>query len=240
MTASGIELASQPRSEDEAGGPNPSNRSGRARRRPSPPPIDTIRNRRVRRLLEAIPAGGSILDLGCVQHDTSKATNDDWVHAHCYRIGEEVLGIDYLEGEIERLAERGYNVQHANVETMALGRRFDTIVAGELIEHLSGVGAMLDRCHEHLRENGVLVLTTPNPWAFVHFRWALAGDVPCHEEHTCWFDERTLRQLLTRHGFVIERFEYVPATHHGITRTLSYLGFEHLGGTSLLVRARKN
>lgn len=208
--------------------------------RPPPPPATAVTNRRVRRLLDAIPSGGSILDLGCVQHDADRAANDDWIHSHCYRIGDDVLGVDFLDREVDRLARHGYHVRQANVETMALGRRFDTIVAGELLEHLSNVGAMLDRCHDHLHGDGVLVLTTPNPWAFHRFAQALFGDVSCNEEHTCWFDERTLRQVLARHGFAIERIEYVPPAETGVTKCLASLGFDCLGGTSLLVSARKD
>lgn len=193
----------------------------------------------MQRLLEAVPSSGSILDLGCVQHDAAAAMSDDWVHAHCYRIGDDVLGIDCLAEEVDRLARHGYHVEQANVETMALGRRFDTIVAGELVEHLSNVGAMFDRCHEHLREEGVFVLTTPNPWAFHRFKQALFGDVTCNDEHTCWFDERTIRGVLSRHGFAVERVEYIPPAEPGVTKVFASLGFRCLGGTSLLVRARK-
>ena len=108
---------------------------------------------------------------------------------------------------------------------------------GELIEHLSNPGRFLDRCREHLEPDGELILTTPNPWAFHRFRQALFGDVDCNDEHTCWLDERTITTVLTRHGFDVQRIEYVKASTPGITSLLYDLGFDLLGGTSILVIA---
>jgi 2-polyprenyl-3-methyl-5-hydroxy-6-metoxy-1,4-benzoquinol methylase len=196
------------------------------------------RNLRVEALLDAVPRGATILDIGCVQHSVEKETDEDWVHARLYDIGAEVVGVDYLREEVEALQNRGYNVVHGDAEALDLDEQFEAVVAGELIEHLSNVGQFLDGVHEHLEPDGQFVLTTPNPWAFHRFKQALLGDVFANPEHACWFDERTLRQLFARHGFEIERLNYVKASDPGVTSALYDLGFEVLGGTSLLVVAR--
>jgi 2-polyprenyl-3-methyl-5-hydroxy-6-metoxy-1,4-benzoquinol methylase len=46
------------------------------------------------------------------------------------------------------------------------GRRFDTIVAGELIEHLEDPYAFLRGLHPFLADGGRLILSTPNPLGF--------------------------------------------------------------------------
>lgn len=194
-------------------------------------------NLRVEALLNAVPQDTKILDLGCVQHSAEKASNEDWVHGRLYDVGEKVVGLDYEAEEVERLREQGYDVVHGDAENLSLDERFDVVVAGELIEHLSNVGNFLDGVHDHLRPSGEFVMTTPNPWAFHRFKQALFGDVFSNEEHTCWFDERTLRQLLGRHGFEVEELVHVKASDPGITSALYALGFRVLGGTSILVRA---
>lgn len=195
------------------------------------------RNLRVRALLDAIPPGTKILDVGCVQHSAEKESNDDWLHGQLYEIGDEVVGLDYEEAEVARLQERGYDVICGNAESLDLDERFDVVVAGELIEHLSNVGGFLDGAREHLRPGGELIVTTPNPWAFHRFKQAVFGEVFANEEHTCWFDERTLRQVFARHGFEVTEVRHVRASDPGITRLLYDLGFDRLGGTSVLVRA---
>lgn len=203
------------------------------------PPPDSITDPRVRALLDAVPRNGKVLDIGCVQHDAGKSEAQDWVHQHLYDIATEVVGLDYLESEVEKLNERGYNVRHGDAQSFDLGESFDTIVAGELIEHLSNFGAFLDCCYEHLKEDGVLVLTTPNPWSFYNVKQAvLNGRVQCNSEHTCWLDERTLRQVLDRHGFDVQNIEYVRPPKRGLTSVLFDIGWQTIGSTSLLVTAQ--
>lgn len=195
-------------------------------------------NLRVEALLEAVPSDTRILDIGCVQHSAENASNDDWVHRELYDIGDEVVGLDYEYSEVQKLQDRGYNIVHGNAESFDLGETFDIVVAGELIEHLSNVGNFLDCVHDHLDEDGEFVLTTPNPWAFHRFKQAGFGEVFANEEHTCWFDERTIRQILNRHQFEITTVKYIKASTPGITSSLYRLGLELLGGTSLLVHAK--
>ncbi len=142
-----------------------------------------------------------------------------------------------LDEDVRDLQARGYDVVAADAQDFDLGQRFDTVVAGEIIEHLSDVGGFLDSVHQHLEPDGHLVRTTPNPWTFHRFRRALFGDVPSNPEHTCWFDERTLRQVLERHSFEIDSVTSVRPTDAGLTRLLYDIGRETIGGTSLLVVA---
>lgn len=200
--------------------------------------VHQLENKRMQALLEAAKPADSILDIGCIQHDSENASKTDWVHQHLYNITDDVTGLDYLEAEVAKLKSQGYNVVCADAQAFDLDRTFDTIVAGELIEHLSDFGGFLDCCRRHLEPDGKLVMTTPNPWSFHRFKQALLRDnVDCNPEHTCWLDERTLRQLLKRHGFEAD-IEYVRPTTGGITRALYDMGQETIGGTSLLVTAK--
>jgi len=145
--------------------------------------------------------GPVVLDLGGVQHDLENRYNADWLHAHLTKKFERVVGVDYLEGAVVELNKAGYEFIHANVETMALDLEADTVVAGELIEHVSNPGLMLDRIADHLRPGGRLIITTPNPWYVYHIKAWLRGGLTVNGEHVAWFGPTVLRQLLGRHGF---------------------------------------
>lgn len=147
---------------------------------------------------------GDVLDVGVVQHDIEKTSNETWLHEKIYDFDDvkEVVGIDMLAEEIELLQERGYNVQEQDAEKMQFDRKFDTIVAGELIEHLSNTGKFLEKASQHLRSGGLLIITTPNTFNILRFLYLIKnGEVPCNAEHTGWYDPKTLNQLVQRYDF---------------------------------------
>ena len=65
------------------------------------------------------------------------------------------------------LKAMGYPNLHAgDAQTFRISAMFDTIVAGEVIEHLENPAQFLARAHEHLKPDGRLVLTTPYAFDF--------------------------------------------------------------------------
>lgn len=152
--------------------------------------------------------GKDVLDIGVVQHTAAAYEHPAWIHKHICREAAYCVGIDYIKEGVEFLRSKGFNVIVANAETFDLGRKFDVVVAGEIIEHLDNVGAFLDNVCRHLSPNGWLVLTTPNPW-FWGYAWeAMFGEPAENPEHIAWFSIGMLRRLLRRHGFEIERVQY--------------------------------
>jgi len=156
---------------------------------------------------------GDVLDLGVVDsrraHEAAQQRIERHagaLHAFIHGLNPAVLGVDLDREGVEMLAQRGYRVLHADVECMDLGQRFDTIVAGEIIEHLMNPGTALRCWRRHLEPEGRLVLSTCNPFYVVQFQKIVKyDDVQVHEEHTCWFDPRTLGRLLELSGYQVER-----------------------------------
>jgi len=147
--------------------------------------------------------GKDVLDCGCIGDvaDTVEEARKG-SHEQIARRASYCLGIDKWQAEIEKRRALGYNVAHANAETMALGRTFDVIVAADLIEHLANPGMFLDRAREHMRDGGFLCVVTPNAHSLnTTLKPLLGAQVAVNPEHTCWYDPTTLKQLLARHGF---------------------------------------
>lgn len=82
---------------------------------------------------------------------------------------------------------------------------FDVIVAGEIMEHLSNPGRALDALRASLAPQGVLVITVPNAYSFKGFLRALFGYELIHQDHVLHHSLHTLRSLLQRHGYEIEK-----------------------------------
>jgi SAM-dependent methyltransferase len=152
---------------------------------------------------------GSILDLGCVDSRPARDSaqgrlerKPDMLFLRIVEINPDTLGIDLDPEGIALLQSMGFKAQAADVETMDLGRQFDTIVAGELIEHLENPGLFLRNMRRHIKPDGRLIISTPNPF-YQGQVWKIwrYGRPMVHEDHTNWQDPMTLIHLLHRTGF---------------------------------------
>lgn len=141
-------------------------------------------------LLEQV-RGKRVLDVGCVGPD------DGGLHKEIAKIAAHAVGIDINEGGIKKLRSLGYIVEVENAESFDLNEKFDIVVAGDLIEHLSNPGLFLDCARQHLTDDGKLVLTTPNPLKIAN----LVKNIPPSPGHVAMFDHVLIERLLDRHGF---------------------------------------
>ncbi len=154
--------------------------------------------------------GPKVLDIGCTSHEVELGS-PLWLHGRL-RSRFEVTGVDISAENIAFLRKEGFDRLHvASAEELALGERFDTVVAGELIEHLSNPGLFLARAREHLREDGRLVLTTPYVFSLMYACYAFFRYPKTCEngQHACWFCPRTLRELAARAGLRVIHEELV-------------------------------
>lgn len=158
--------------------------------------------------------GPDVLDVGCVDHSVDTGS-PLWLHGVLRRRFPNVVGVDMSEEGIATLSKSGYtNVHVADAQELPLDRSFDTIVAGEVIEHLENPGRFLVAARSHLKPGGRLILTTPNPFSLMHLLYAIKNfPTTCsNPEHTAWFCPSTMQELAHRMGFEIEHWELVE--HH--------------------------
>jgi SAM-dependent methyltransferase len=141
--------------------------------------------------------GEAILDVGCA----SRFGKSDWLHGLLVDQFPKVVGIDINERTIDALRSQGFDVQLADAQDFELNRKFDTVFAGEIIEHLDNVHGFLTSVLRHLNPGGQLVLTTPNAFYIGGFVYRWGGHGQVHPEHTCWFCEDTLRRVLEVNGY---------------------------------------
>ena len=194
--------------------------------------------KRLQMISEAVQ-GKSVLDVGCVDHEASKEAGDEWLHKVILDHASAVLGLDFAEDEVKKLVARGYKIAYGNAEEIDLHQKFDVVVAGELIEHLSNPGKFLENMKRHLNENGEIVLTTPNPFypkrmvEILFHRRALV-----HPQHVMWYCPSTLTEILSRAGF--SNIEIIPINNSErwswLVNRLTLL--RPWFSTNILVRAR--
>jgi 2-polyprenyl-3-methyl-5-hydroxy-6-metoxy-1,4-benzoquinol methylase len=157
------------------------------------------------RIISEHVEGKLVLDLGC----SSGNWRNDWVHGQIASVASHAVGLDINEVAAGELRDRGFDIQFGNAEAFDLERTFEVIHAGELIEHLEKPGSMLESVRRHLADDGLLIITTPNPFAISNFIYRLRGRPRVNGDHVAWFCEDTLGQLLNRVGFDVRSCDYL-------------------------------
>jgi SAM-dependent methyltransferase len=160
----------------------------------------------------------SVLHLGFVQHShlyDKLISEGIWVHSNIADVASDITGIDYLEEDVKIIKEKynyeGFFGDANHLENVKLDRTFDVIVCGELIEHITNPGLMLDGVKRFMHPGSVLIITTPNKWANYYFRLAKKNSNEenwINPEHSCWYSHFTLKNTLGKHGFAEVRYDY--------------------------------
>jgi SAM-dependent methyltransferase len=158
-------------------------------------------------LLSLIDKNHIVLDVGFWGQGTD-IDNPKWVHNILKTRARGVYGVD-LSFSIDRL-EPQHNYLMASAEDFNFDLDFDIIFAGDLIEHLSNPGLFLNACRRHLKPNGKLIITTPNCFNFFNLTEKISKYEPTtNSDHTCYFNIRTLRQLLAKNNWRLVDFNYI-------------------------------
>lgn len=147
--------------------------------------------------------GPDVLDIGCADH-VPRPGSRRWVYGRLKERFPATVGLDASAENVEVLRGKGFDDLHvADAQSFSLGATFDTIVAGEVIEHLENPAGFLASARDHLKPGGRLIVTTPYVFGLLNTTYAY-GAFPrtCpNAEHTMWFCPSTLTALAHRTGF---------------------------------------
>ena len=189
--------------------------------------------------------GPAVLDVGCAGH-IIKPKSPYWLHGRLREQFPSLVGIDLHKDNVARLRELGFeNVHVASAENFDLDSKFDTIVAGELIEHLSNPSMFLNRCHLHLKPGGRVVITTPYVFSLLYVLYAYVKfpNTCQNNEHTTWFCPQTLSELVARSGLTVKEWEIVEdyeMENSSMLYRIFALFISTLGKFLIPARLRKN
>jgi 2-polyprenyl-3-methyl-5-hydroxy-6-metoxy-1,4-benzoquinol methylase len=155
--------------------------------------------------------GPVVLDVGCTDH-TVKLGKPQWVHGRLRERFDDVHGVDINGENLAAMRGEGFdNLYEQSAEDLDLGIKFDTIVAGEVIEHLANPGKFLAAARDHLAPDGRIVLSTPYAFSLQYFAYAFAKyPKTCqNDQHTMWFCPETMSELVERVGLRIDQLDLV-------------------------------
>jgi 2-polyprenyl-3-methyl-5-hydroxy-6-metoxy-1,4-benzoquinol methylase len=161
-------------------------------------------------LAARVPDGaGAVLDVGCSGGATAPALRAKGVR--------RIVGIEPDAGDAAAAARAYDQVFASRLEDVGedLGRAFDAILFGDVLEHLEDPSDALTRVRPWLSPSGVVVASVPNSG-----HWSIVDDlirgrfdyVPysvLSGTHVRLFTRRTLEDLFAASGYEVERVDTV-------------------------------
>jgi 2-polyprenyl-3-methyl-5-hydroxy-6-metoxy-1,4-benzoquinol methylase len=191
----------------------------------------------------------SVLHFGCAGDHLDEGPQA-CLHIQLSKVTKLLWGVEIDAAAIEKLekwlpADGRHKYFCADVQALpiaTIGRRFEVVLAGSIIEHLPNPGTMLESARALLETNGQLIIVTPNPFGLMQFlRVALKKYEAGNKQHNCWFSQKTLNQLVSVYGFTPREY-YTGYGYRPVSfgwRLQKMLGvpffriFPHLGGSLL-------
>lgn len=158
-----------------------------------------------------LAAGKRVLHLGCVGHDFAEETDPvrryaRSLHAKIEGVASEVVGVDMNAEALAEYEQAGVaarmvvgNVEQ--LERLELGGAFDLIVSGNVIEHLSHPGMMVDGMRALSHPGTTVLVTTPHAFGLPQYARYVRGRFQESGDHMMTFNGRSLANLIERHGF---------------------------------------
>lgn len=169
--------------------------------------IDADRRNSLAVLLELVPAGAEVLDVGIGGGALGRHLS-----AVC---GCRVDGATLSPVEASRAAPHYRRIEVADLNVTALdalfaGRRYDAIICADVIEHLPRPTAVLESCRRLLADDGRLLLSIPNVAYSGLIAELLAGEFRYRDEglldrtHVRFFTRRSLLRLLREQAWQVD------------------------------------
>ncbi len=189
-------------------------------------------------LVRRFSTGPRVLDVACAQGNFALLLAEAGFDVTALDLSEEFLAYakkKYSHGKIEFI--------HANVMDYQSGQPFDTVICGEVIEHVAYPKDLLAAASRNLKTGGHLILTTPNgnEWGSPLKTYSEIEDVSAliprqfhFGDHLFLYTENELRSLLSECGF-----ETVEVTKFNSAYLSQMKGLRYLFPISLLRWAEK-
>jgi ubiquinone/menaquinone biosynthesis C-methylase UbiE len=152
--------------------------------------------------LEKRSKGSRILDIGC---------QSGWLCDHLHNLGYVPFGVD-IEEDLINNGKRKYphidfRVADAEINIPFQNDYFDYVFAGDIIEHVRYTDCFIHELNRVLKQNGVLMLTTPFHGVIKNILIAIIKYENHYNPefpHYRYYTVKSLTDVLTKRGFKIE------------------------------------
>ena len=166
-------------------------------------------------VIQMVGANREVLDLGC---------GEGLLAAELKKNGNLITGVDELPQASKRSALENYYSADLDggigpVLRALDGKRFDSVLLLDVLEHLRKPDKLLEDCHQMVRPDGQVIISVPNvanvtvrlALLFGRFNYTARGILD--KTHLRFFTRKTARQLVESAGYKIigEKATVIPA-----------------------------
>lgn len=152
--------------------------------------------------------GKNVLDIGVCEHDLAHMNLDGWAHGRICKVAKSCVGVDILSDLVDETNKRGYNVVCMDATSdNYLGKKFDVVNIGDVIEHVDNPVKLIKFAKRHLKKNGKIYVCTPNPYFAKTFLTLFTkGTVVANLEHVSWITPSLALEISRRAGAKFENY----------------------------------
>lgn len=158
--------------------------------------------------------GGKILDVGCSFGYLSYLLN---------KIGYDTYGIDISERAID-YALKNYGAYFENISLEQFidksSHKYDVIIASELIEHFDDPLRFFESAFSLLKDNGMIIISTPNKDYFSKKSYWFTDLPPVH---LFWFGKKSIQSIADKLNAKVEFVSFNKFYPFNESRLFKYL-----------------
>jgi SAM-dependent methyltransferase len=169
-----------------------------------------------------------VLDIGAAGH-VAQHQLGGWEHGLIKQASKRAVAVDINKDNVDHYNGMGFDFRHADATSdIDLGERFDRIFIGDVIEHVNDPVLLLQFAQRHLKPDGRILVTTPNPFSprfRLHRRQRGQRYVMANLEHTRWLSMSTMHELVWRAGLEMTalRWPLMKKPKKGLARDVALL-----------------
>jgi 2-polyprenyl-3-methyl-5-hydroxy-6-metoxy-1,4-benzoquinol methylase len=156
--------------------------------------------------IASLCSGHTVLDVGCVDHFV-----DGKLLAGLFqglaKAASRCVGVDINEIGVTKLKEEGYSAVVGDITSREFvvpsPGAFDVVVVGEVIEHITDLETFFINLKRCMHQEGLLVITSPNPYFLSHLLLALKYRQFENVDHVTYVFPSGMAELADRFGLTL-------------------------------------
>ncbi len=156
-------------------------------------------------------ADKTVLDIGAVEHNLEYARSPYWKHRKLIEYARKVVGVDILEEYAAVLNKEGFDIRVCDATSDEyIGEKFDVVVIGDVIEHVSDAIKLVEFSIRHLNDYGEVIIKTPNPYYTSYIKKYLREKPFVNLEHMSWITPTMMLEIARRANCKLKKYIVDP------------------------------
>ena len=153
--------------------------------------------------ISSFTAGNELLEIGIGGCECALAARE---------MEYSVFGIDISEANVLQARSYGINAEQYDFHYFNMKQKWDVIILGDVIEHVSDPVSTMDKLYHLLDDNGVIWISTPNHEAAFSIVTGHSDPMRREGSHKNYFSRASLFKLLERFSFIL--LDYRISSHY--------------------------